>query len=93
MENFKNLTPVEPALIITTEIVAINYPVRTISFENTGDENGLVTVNGTIQILSPGRKLNFAAGEGGFYKASKFSFNTKETEEATATEFTIIINK
>ena len=93
MENFMNKKAVEPALIITTEVVAIDYPVLSINFENTGNDNGLLTVGTTTYVLAPGRKLNFAAGDNGFYKANKFSFDTKENTEAPATEFTIIINK
>lgn len=102
MENFNVRQPVEPALIIATEALTIDYIVKSINIENSGNENGIVTVNNSDFIIAPGRAINFFAGENGYYQPNTFSVNPiadglgserGEGVPVPLTEFTIIINK
>ncbi|MBC7412366.1 MAG: hypothetical protein H7331_07920 [Bacteroidia bacterium] len=81
MGTFRNTNDSIPDVQIITGNLTINYPISSISIDNTGDAVG--TVNG--KNLQAGRQFNFSAKE--YYNANTFNL------DATGTEFTVIINK
>ena len=89
MENFKNQTPIEPVIIIVTDDLVIDYPIRSITVDNDGDNDGLL--NG--KVIKAGKAYTFVAGDNGYYKANTFTISPIAAEEAPATTFTVLINK
>jgi hypothetical protein len=89
MENFNTLQAIIPDWLMVTDLLTIDYPIRSITIENIGDVSGLVLG----KELAAGEPLRFEAGANGYYPANVWVLNPKLTSEAVATTFKVLINK